>query len=66
MSSRRAIGMFGFLPLPLVLFCFVAFAMCASALFALRSCLCYFSHSSGIICRFVSCVFVGLFPVRIV
>jgi hypothetical protein len=56
MSSRRAIGVFGFLPLPLVLFCFVAFAMCFHTLFALRSCLlCYFSHSSGVIWRFVSC-----------
>jgi hypothetical protein len=41
--------------LPLVLFLFVAFATCASALFALRFCLCYFSHASGVICRLVSC-----------
>ena len=32
MSSRRAIGVFVFLPLPLVLFCFVAFAMCFRSL----------------------------------
>ena len=54
MSSRRAIGVFVFLHC--LWCCFVLLLLpFASALFALRSCLCYFSHSSGIICRFVSC-----------
>ena len=54
MSSRRAIGVFGFLHC--LWCCFVLLLLpCASALFALRSCLCYFSRSSGVICRFVSC-----------
>ena len=54
MSSRRDIGVFVFLHC--LWCCFVLLILpCASALFALRSCLCYFSHSSGIICRFVSC-----------
>jgi hypothetical protein len=59
MSSRRAIGVFVFLPLPLVLFCFVAFAM-----YVLPLSLPFVPACA--IFRTPPGLFVGLFPVRIV